>query len=117
MGVVERLVELEHYVVDQLAALRLSRHIGVVRMVRPQKRAVAAEGAGQQERAVRLGEGRRLVRENLMVNAGELGTLLVRSVESLKSLLVLKYSHTYSYDFAAFPAESFATELKIERQK
>ena len=52
-----------------------------------------------------------------MVNAGELGTLLVRSVESLKSLMVLKYSHTYSYDFTAFPAESFATELKIERQK
>ena len=86
MGVVERLVESEHYVVDQLAALRLSRHIGVVRMVRPQKRAVAAEGASQQERAVRLGEGRRLVRENLMVNAGELGTLLVRSVESLSEV-------------------------------
>ena len=107
MGVVERLVESEHYVVDQFATLRLSRHIGVVRMVRPQKRAVAAEGAGQQERAVRLGEGRRLVRENLMVNAGELGILLVRSVESLKSLMVLKYSHTLFVRFYGLSRRKF----------
>ena len=72
VGVVKRLVESEHYVVDQLAARRFSRHIGIVRVVRPQQRRVAAEGAGEHERAVRLDEGRRLVRENLVVELGEL---------------------------------------------
>ena len=84
VGVVKRLVESDHDVVDQLAALRLVRRIAV-RTVRPQQPCPvavdAAEGAGGDEQAVRFDEGRRLVGENLTGQYGR--TLIFVEVYSL----------------------------------